>query len=312
MIQQQMSQRFAADFSRQHSQMINNQMMMNMQRSAMISSYRAELMKQFVGSTYRKLTKADVTPLPTEDEPYLAKDLIERAQQIRTISVLPPEISSFLFTKEGYFLQPLLDSITQRLISQKVFDQLTLQLAKVLGQNKRPIRTHPSDYTLHQLKNLGFAQWAVADTTLDVLLSSLGVDMLLVPRVTVFGIGTKHVDDAIEAGVKPDSSFRINLTEKLQGVFFSVEVVAYDRQSFTSDPKRICGFWRSQPMVEAPVFIAPFNPLFPTIIVKHRAVQRDYLSASKTLSNYTAFRAPLRDEAIKKLISQRQRETKTD
>lgn len=306
MMQQSMQQmqRMQADIMRQQ-QLFHQQMMLN--NMAMMNSQwqmRAYMQKVAL-STYRSIMRVDSTPQASLDEPYLAKDFIERSQKVRSFSVLPAELQSYLFTKKGYFVQPMLDSLLQEKVAKEVLWNITNELRTKLGANKVPIASFSSDQTCKKLEALGFSNGVVADTTLRALFDCLGTDLLVLPRVTVFGIGTRHVDDALEAGVVPDSSNKIDLESATQGVYYSIEVVAFDRRSLEEEGSGIRAMWRSQLHAKALVFKQPG-----TINFKARAKPYDYSVASTELSAQLAADAPLADARMKKLIRKRERELK--
>ena len=121
----------------------------------------------------------------------------------------------------------------------------------------------------------------------------------------MFGVGTRHVDDALEAGIVPDSSNRIQLESNTQGIFYSLEVLAFDRRSLEAEGPAIRGLWRSQLYAKAIVFKMPG-----AINLKPRAFPNDYLQATSELSLQLSSGAPLRDAQLKKLIRVREKETK--
>jgi hypothetical protein len=307
MMQQSMQQmqRMQADIMRQQQQLFHQQMMLN--NMAMMNSQwqmRAYMQKVAL-STYRSIMRVDSTPQASLDEPYLAKDFIERSQKVRSFSVLPAELQSYLFTKKGYFVQPMLDSLLQEKVGKEALWNITNELRTKLGANKVPIASFSSDQTCKKLEALGFSNGVVADTTLRALFDCLGTDLLVLPRVTVFGIGTRHVDDALEAGIVPDSSNKIDLESATQGVYYSIEVVAFDRRSLEEAGSGIRAMWRSQLHAKALVFKQPG-----AINFKARAKPYDYSVASTELSAQLAADAPLADARMKKLIRKRERELK--
>lgn len=295
-------QRMHADFMRQqqmfhHHMMINNMMHNQWQMRAH--------MLQVARSSYRSIMRVDSTPQADLEKPYLAEDFIQRAQQIHTFSVLPVETQSYLFSKQGYFVKALLDSALQRRVALYALDQITLALATKLRANQSPIKAVSVDKTCQKLEIIGFAKGVVADTTLRALFDCLGTDLLVLPRVTVFGVGTKHVNDALEAGITPDSSNRIQVESNTQGVFFSVEVVAFDRSSIDAEGPAIRALWRSQLFARAIVYKVPG-----AINLKPRANPEDYFLASSELATQLANVAPLRDAEIRKLVRVREKEEK--
>jgi len=248
-------------------------------------------------NTYHALRDYDKSVPELRDVQYLAPDFIERAPLLRSYAILPARVSSYLFTVEGHYLTSFLSDSLAEVCAAITTKDLSEAFVSRLKRNAQPLALQEQAETSIKLRSLGSR---LADTVdVRAAFAALGVDVILVPRVTVHGVGTKHAEDATKRGIQPDLISRIHIYEPFQGVFYSLEFVAYDRLSFstTETPRPL---WRSMIAHEVMLGYAVGGGN----LVKRVRPSMLYI-ASNELARFHALLIPLHDGNFQKIVKEK-------
>ena len=250
-------------------------------------------------SAYRQINLTHGTPEALESADYIAPDFATRREKLSSMAVLPPVVINLLYHEKGYYVAPLLTEDVKRVAIDEAMTEMVKSFQEGVAKNKKPLTVAEFATTTQRLTRLGYKTNQLPDTSLKALFDCLGTDLIIIPRISFFAVGTAHVKDVMKRGARPNRSIQLDEVDGSQGVYASLEYFAYDRAS-VPDSGQATPIWRSVAHTNPLIYIPPGSIVLGPVRVSENKLK----SAPKGIIRYADKFFPF-DDAVRAKIKRR-------